>query len=490
MLPRSGFSDVQIAALGDFMLDQYILGEATRISAECPVPVVSIRGRRSSPGGAGHVAASVAGLGGRVSVLGTIGADAEGAELRELLHRAGVTRLELEIVEGATTTTKTRVLAGNSQQMIRLDDDGNPAALAASTEDLSEHITAALAVANAVVISDYNKGTITADLAEFIVHEARSRGLPCIVDSKRKELSCFRGATVLTPNIDEVSRVVGRELRDVREIETAARQLRAELGINYMLVTRSSQGAMLAGADGIQHFPAKAREVADVTGAGDTVVATLAVALASGWLMTDACELAMVAAGLAVVHTGTYVVTNDELQSAWEGRSPKISDWTEARRRMRLANTAGKRTVFTNGCFDILHAGHLSCLERARRLGDLLCVGLNSDDSVRRLKGCSRPVIPQDQRAMLLAGLSCVDLVVVFDEDTPEQLVRHLAPDVLVKGADYSDREVAGSEFVRERGGQVVLLPLVPGLSTSNVLNGIQPIGHQKSGCQIPSNHP
>jgi D-beta-D-heptose 7-phosphate kinase/D-beta-D-heptose 1-phosphate adenosyltransferase len=237
-----------------------------------------------------------------------------------------------------------------------------------------------------------------------------------------------------------------------------------------MLITRGPEGMTLATADALVQVPARTREVADVTGAGDTVVATLAAALGAGWEIAEACRLASLAAGIAVSHPGTYVVHAGELDTAWRGRSPKILSWDVARRRLAEARARGRSVVFTNGCFDILHAGHLASLEGAKRLGDLLVVGVNSDASVRGLKGDTRPVISQENRAGLLAGLACVDVVVVFDEPTPEALIRHLEPDVLTKGGDYSVDQIAGADFVLARGGRVITVPLVPGLSTTSIL--------------------
>ena len=239
-----------------------------------------------------------------------------------------------------------------------------------------------------------------------------------------------------------------------------------------MLITRGADGMTLASADGVTHFPAEVHEVADVTGAGDTVTAVLAASLGARRDIKEACRLASTAAGLAVGHRGCYVVTAAELEAVAQGRPRKVRDWASARRWLAEQRRVGRRIVFTNGCFDILHAGHLTCLEGARRLGDLLVVGLNSDSSVRGLKGESRPIINQENRALLLAGLACVDVVVIFDEPTPEALIRWLEPDVLVKGGDYRIDEIAGSDFVRTRGGQVVTVPLVPGLSTTRILAG------------------
>ncbi|HZW29541.1 MAG TPA: D-glycero-beta-D-manno-heptose 1-phosphate adenylyltransferase, partial [Isosphaeraceae bacterium] len=284
------------------------------------------------------------------------------------------------------------------------------------------------------------------------------------------DFTAYARATVVTPNLLEAERAAGRPLAGDEAIARAADQLRTELALDALLITRGPDGMTLAHAGGTTHIPAQVRDVADVTGAGDTVVAVLAACLGSGWDLADACRLANRAAGIAVSHPGTYVVHADELAMAWKGLSPKILQRPAARQRLSEARRRGRTIVFTNGCFDILHAGHLACLEGSKRLGDLLVVGLNSDASVRGLKGDSRPVITEENRASLLAGLACVDVVVLFDEPTPAALIEELEPDVLVKGGDYTPDQIAGAEFVRRRGGRVVVLPLVPGLSTTAIL--------------------
>jgi D-beta-D-heptose 7-phosphate kinase/D-beta-D-heptose 1-phosphate adenosyltransferase len=278
---------------------------------------------------------------------------------------------------------------------------------------------------------------------------------------------------VLTPNVHEAERALGRRLASTAEVSAAAMELRERLRLDWMLITRGAEGMTLAGADGVQHFSAEVRDVADVAGAGDTVVATLAAAVGSGWPMPEACRLASVAAGIAVTKPGVYVVKAGELERAWSGGSAKVVDWDTARDRIQELQQAGRKVAFTNGCFDILHAGHLHCLEKCRQMGDFLVVGLNSDLSVKLNKGAARPIIGEANRAALLAGLACVDMVVFFDELTPETLVRLLAPDVLVKGGDYAPETMAGSDFVRSRGGQVVTVPLLSGLSTTRILNSV-----------------
>ena len=457
--------------IGDLMLDRYLEGQIHRISPEAPVPVVALEGEWATPGGAGNVAASLAGLGCRVTLAGIVGRDEAGDRLRLVLEEAGVSSDSLVGRDDLRTICKTRVVAGGGrQQVLRLDQDGDPAAYRRASAELADRIVAMVAGHDVVVLSDYDKGTVTESLARRIVADCRSRNIPCVVDPKKADFSAYFGATLLAPNAHEASRALGRVLSDERALTAAAVEAREILGLDHLLITRGPEGMTLASSDGIAHFPAEVREVADVTGAGDTVTATLAAFLGGGRDVKDACRLASVAAGIAVGHRGCYVVKASELEAAFRGRSPKVRDWESTRRWSEDQRRLGRRIVFTNGCFDILHAGHLACLEQARRFGDALVVGLNSDASVRGLKGPSRPVLDQDHRAALLAGLSCVDCVVVFDEPTPEALIRLVQPDVLIKGGDYTLESIAGADFVSGRGGIVRTIPLVEGLSTTAIL--------------------
>lgn len=460
-----------VLVLGDVMLDRHLHGHVRRISPEAPVPVVALSREDRTPGGAGHVAASLAGLGCPVDLAALVGDDAEGRQLREALAAKGVRELIAPDVPGLVTVCKTRVLSDSHQQMVRLDQDGDRDRFEAAAGSLLELVLPRLGRYRAVVLADYGKGVITAEVAREVIGRCRSLGLPCVVDPKKLDFSPYAGATVVTPNLLEAEKAAGRPLPREADIERAAEEMRASLGLDAMLITRGPEGMTLAAEGAITHVPARTREVADVTGAGDTVVSVLAACLGSGWDLPDACRLAAVAAGIAVERPGTYVVRAEELDAACRGLPTKVVDRATARRRLADARKAGLRVVFTNGCFDLLHAGHLSCLEGAKGLGDLLVVGLNSDESVRGLKGEGRPINNEHDRARLLAGLACVDLVVVFAEETPADLVEALEPDVLAKGGDYAPDRIAGADFVRARGGQVVTIPLVPGLSSTSLLS-------------------
>jgi D-beta-D-heptose 7-phosphate kinase / D-beta-D-heptose 1-phosphate adenosyltransferase len=467
---RDAMFDIPVLVVGDVMLDRHVHGHVRRISPEAPVPVVSLVGEVHTPGGAGNVAATLAGLGSTVTLAGLVGPDAEGTQLREALHAKGVKLLALHEVAGLPTISKTRILSDTQQQLLRLDRDGDRAAFAAAAGGLLERVLPLVDQQAAVVLADYDKGVITPTVSRAIIDRCRQRGIPCVVDPKKIDLTPYSRATVVTPNLLEAERAAGHPLAGDQAVARAADLMRTSLELDAMLITRGPEGMTLSTPHGITHIPAQIRDVADVTGAGDTVVAVLAACLGSGWELSEACRLANVAAGIAVSHPGTYVVHADELAMAWKGLSHKVLKAESARRRLADARRRGRKVVFTNGCFDILHAGHLACLEGSKRLGDLLVVGLNSDASVRGLKGDSRPVIDQENRASLLAGLACVDVVVIFDEPTPEELIRELEPDVLVKGGDYTVDQIAGAEFVQARGGRVVTIPLVQGMSTTSIL--------------------
>jgi len=460
-----------VLVVGDVMLDRHVHGQVRRISPEAPVPVVSLIGEVQTPGGAGNVAAGLAGLGCRVTLAGLIGTDAEGEQLRQVLASKGVERLALVEHPDLTTVSKTRILSDTHQQLLRLDRDGDRNTFAALDQLLLDQVLPLIGDQSAVVLADYEKGVITPRVAREIVGRCRKLGVPCIVDPKKADFSVYAEATVVTPNLMEAERAIGRALTNDETVGRAADQLRDRLKTDAMLITRGAEGMTLSVAGDVHHVPSQTRDVADVTGAGDTVVAVLAACLGSGRPLLEACRIANAAAGIAVSHPGTYVVQAAELEAAWKGLSPKILDRTAARRRLVEARRRGRKIVFTNGCFDLLHAGHLACLEGAKRLGDLLVVGLNSDSSVQGLKGDARPVIGQSNRASLLAGLACVDVVIVFDEETPVSLIELLEPDVLVKGGDYTIDQIAGGDVVLGRGGQVVALPLVPGLSTTAILD-------------------
>ncbi len=465
------FSAASVLVAGDAMLDLYWHGPTSRISPEAPVPVVHVHGAEERAGGAANVAVNLATLGVRSTLLAFVGEDEEGAKLA---HRLDQSRVEHRLVRipGARTISKLRVLSRH-QQLLRLDfEDGFDGADAAL---LLDPLRSMLRDARALVLSDYGKGTLR-DMRACI-GAARAAGVPVFVDPKGRDFSIYRGASVITPNLAEFEAVAGRAADEADLVRRAAR-LRAELELDALLVTRGEHGMTLVRGEGdARHFPVEAREVFDVTGAGDTVIAVLAGAVAAGADHETACRIANVAAGIVVARLGTAAPTPEELSRALAGGADAhagLLDEDTAACAIAAARARGERIVLTNGCFDLLHPGHIAVLEAARAHGDRLVVALNDDESVRRLKGDGRPLCPLMHRAAVLAALSAVDWVVPFSEDTPERLIRHLAPDVLVKGGDYREEDIAGAAFVRERGGEVVIVAIVKGCSTTALVERIR----------------
>lgn len=470
----SAFEDLPVLVVGDVMLDCYIRGAVSRVSPEAPVPVVAIEREWSRPGGAGHVAASLAGLGCRVTVVGAVGADQAAMDLHEALTKAGVAAPALVALPQSRTVTKTRILANGFHQLLRFDRDPKTDEWANAADQVLANAVSCMNQCSAVVLADYNKGTLSQHVISGVVNEARRLRKPVVIDPKKRDFGFYRDATVITPNTLEVETATGSHLKSEADFAAAATELRSSLGLDAMLITRGPQGMTGADAAGAFHLPARVREVADVTGAGDTVVAVLAAAWGAGVAFRTACDWASLAAGIAVSQPGAYVVRRDELQAAAGLGSHKIVTWEAIGRESAARRERGQRVVFTNGCFDILHAGHLQSLQQARNLGDVLVVGINTDASVRAIKGPSRPVLAEGHRASLLAGLSCVDFVVLFDDETPERLIHAVVPDVLVKGGDYDPQAIVGGDFVRTRGGQVVALPLLEGFSTTGILERVK----------------
>ncbi len=463
------FSAVRVLVAGDVMLDQYWSGETCRISPEAPVPVVAVAGEELRIGGAGNVAANAAALGAQTALLAPVGPDASGRTLTRLLRRHGIENLLLT-QRGLATPKKLRVVS-QRQQLIRLDFEKRTEI---NAPVLQRKFRAALKACDVVVLSDYGKGAL-AD-PQPLIRLARQAGKPVFVDPKRTDFAPYAGATALTPNRAELEAVAGPAAA-LKDVAAHAERLCRKHRLQAMLVTLSERGMLLQQKRRSLHLKAVAREVYDVTGAGDTVAATFACAHAAGLAFEEATRLANVAAGLVVGRFGTASVTPGELAQAVHAQRQPETGIVSTRALQQLAQIAresGETLVFTNGCFDILHAGHVALLEQAARLGDRLIVAVNSDASVRRNKGPDRPVQPLKHRQQLLAGLECVDWVVSFSQTTPEKLIRDLRPDVLVKGADYKPADIAGGEAVERTGGKVVVLPLMEGQSSTELIRRIR----------------
>lgn len=459
---------------GDVMLDRYWFGPALRVSPEAPVPVVRIVDAEERPGGAGNVAVNLASLGAQTTLVGVTGSDQAGTRLEELLGEHGI-RCHFARDARAPTITKLRVLSRN-QQLIRLDFEEHPNRDVDAA--VSTRFAETVAGCGAVILSDYAKGALRQ--AEELVAGARAAGVPVFIDPKGRDFQRYRGADVLTPNQGEFEAVVGECVGDEELVERAANLCR-ELELGAVLITRSERGMTLVRAGGSSvHLSAQAREVYDVTGAGDTVIALLAGGVAAGATLEDAAALANLGAGLVVRKLGVATVTRGELRLALHQRGVGGRGMLGREQVCELAREAqarGERVVMTNGCFDILHAGHVAYLEEAKALGDRLLVAVNDDASVTRLKGQGRPINGLEDRMAVLMGLAAVDWVVPFVEETPAALIADALPDVLVKGGDYQPDEIAGAESVRANGGEVRVLEFRQGRSTTAIIQAIRERG-------------
>lgn len=467
----------RILVIGDVMCDIYLWGTVSRISPEAPVPVFESMERRPALGGAANVAANLRALGCEVSLLSVIGADVAGQEIRTLLDKQGIAAAWLVEDPARPTTEKTRLIA-HQQQMMRLDREDRSPLDHAMSHRVCEHAQALLPEVDGVICSDYGKGLCTPGVLGPIFEQARAAGRPIIVDPKARDFSLYRGATVVKPNLAEVEQASGMRLEDEADIEEAAALLCRQSQADALLVTRGKDGmSLFQPPQAPLHIPANARDVFDVTGAGDTVIAAFSMAVLSGLSFAAAALLANAAAGIVVGKVGTAVVSPVELRAALQQQesteSRKVLERDALVRVVQQQRQQGRRMVFTNGCFDLLHVGHMRYLQQARLFGDLLVVALNDDASVLRLKGEQRPLIPQAERASVLAALACVDYVTVFSEDTPLELIRLLRPEVLVKGGDYVPETVVGRDEVESYGGSVEIVPYVEGVSTTHIIDSV-----------------
>ncbi len=461
----------RVLCVGDAMIDHYVRGRVERISPEAPVPVLHIESEESRLGGAGNVLRNLHALGVETCFISVTGSDAAGRDLSRLVAELGTSEAHVIAERGRTTTVKTRYIA-ETQQLLRSDREQVAPLKDELRGEFIKLVRQAVTDHRVVIVSDYAKGVLANGLAGEIVEAARAAGATAVVDPKGTDFGIYRGASVLKPNRRELAAAIGRPIESVDEIVVAARELIAAHDFSAMLVSCGKDGMVLVErSGGVHHLPTAAREVYDVSGAGDTVVAVLGAALAAGASLFDAAQLANVAAGIVVGKVETAVVTAEELTQAIVDRDAlehtKAAPLGLALDHIGRWRRHGLTVGFTNGCFDLLHPGHVALLKQARAACDRLVVGLNSDASVRRLKGSGRPVQDAEARTAVLASLTSVDLVVVFEEDTPLALIEAIRPDLLVKGADYRPEEVVGGAFVEAYGGKVLLAGLVPGYSTT-----------------------
>ena len=475
----SRIAGLRVAVVGDVMLDEYVWGDVARISPDAPVPVVEVRRRTRAAGGAANVAMNVAAAGARAVLFGVVGSDVAGETLRGMAAAAGVDAANLAVEPGRPTTVKSRVVARN-QHVLRMDEEQRGSLPAAARARLVEAIRGALDRCDAVFVSDYAKGVVDEDLVAEVVSMARlaGRSIPVIVDPKSADFVRYRGCDGITPNQRESEIAARLPIVGEDDLREAARRLREVCGARWVLITRGEKGMALSDGPGSLHLVAtKAREVYDVTGAGDTVLAYFGLGAAAGMPLIEAATLSNIAAGIGVGRVGTTLVSSADIMASLIGSSAalrKVVNLREAIERVHRERSRGRRVVFTNGCFDLLHAGHVHLLEQAAEKGDFLVVAINSDSSVSRLKGEGRPLVGEADRLRILAALDAVDLVLVFDEDTPLEAIRALRPDVLVKGGDYTTETIGGHELVQGWGGIVETSPLVQGRSTSALITAIR----------------
>jgi D-beta-D-heptose 7-phosphate kinase/D-beta-D-heptose 1-phosphate adenosyltransferase len=466
-----------VLCIGDLMLDEFVYGDVSRISPEAPTPVIAVRRSERMIGGAGNVARNLVSLGTRCVFVGVVGDDDFGRALTEAFGDHPLIEFHLAVDAKRQTTRKVRFVSEHHSTHLLRADWEMPVPVDARSEDtLIGHVTEALPRVGAVVLSDYAKGTLTLRVVRTVIDAAKRANRPVVVDPKGRDYTIYRGATLITPNRQELSEATHRVAETDEQIAAAAAGLRETLGTQAVLVTRSEDGMTLVSADAPVHVPAYPVRVRDVSGAGDTVVAVLAAMLALNADFESAMRAANAAAAVVVGKRGTATLSVAELRSrilpaaSLAPEEKIVFDWALLDEHLAQWRRAGLRVGFTNGCFDLLHPGHIRLLAGARAACDRLVVGLNGDASVTRLKGEGRPVQPVAARAEVLAALEAVDLVVVFDEDTPAQLIARIKPSVLVKGADYAREQVVGREPVEAAGGEVILIDLVPGYSTSAIV--------------------
>ncbi len=462
-----------VLVVGDLMIDHYLWGKTERISPEAPVPVIDVQRESEVLGGAGNVVNNLVALGAKVSVASAIGDDENGKRLLNMLHSLGVATEGVVTDKERKTTKKSRVIA-SQQQVVRFDSESRQE-ISKETEDrILRAFEKMLPSLDIVLLSDYGKGVLGDALTGSIIKMARKEGVGVLVDPKGRDYSKYRGATLVTPNRKEASEATGIDICDEESLKRAGFKLKNDLNLDMAMITLSEEG-MAIFDDKMRTIPTVAKEVYDVTGAGDTVLSTLGFVLAAGGKIDEAARIANAAAAVVVGKLGSATATWDEIiayettlhESTTEHRIKSIE---ELKKSVERARSEGKRVVFTNGCFDILHLGHVKYLEKAKSFGDILIVGVNSDASVKRLKGESRPVNGEFDRAYLLAALDAVDFVTIFSEDTPYELIKALKPDILVKGGDYEGKEVVGSDIAKE----VRLVDFVEGRSTTSIIKNIK----------------
>ncbi len=468
---------VSVVVVGDVILDEYIDGEINRISPEAPVGVLDCKSETYMLGGAANVAANVVKLGCRAALIGVTGGDPAAAELKSLLKKEKIGAGHVVTSGDRPTIKKSRIIS-RRQQILRIDRENRSPIPKSVERKLIQNFKKALAKAQGAVISDYDKGMLTKKLLREAISYARKKGKPVVVDPKGDSFAKYKGADVITPNRAELEKAAGIRCVDKKSVEKAARRIIKRHSISCVLATLGADGMAMFTKKGESHFfPTVAREVFDVTGAGDTVVAVFTAALLGGMLPEEAARLSNHAGGLQVAHLGAFGISRKEMERSLAGAAgfdeSKIANLKDAAAVAESLRKQNKKVVFTNGCFDLIHFGHIQYLRKAKKLGHRLVLGLNSDSSVKRLKGSGRPLLAEHDRAHILAALDCVDIVVIFDEKTPIKLIKAIKPDILVKGGDYKIDQIVGYKEIKKWGGRALTLPYVKGNSTTGLIQKI-----------------
>ncbi len=467
----------RLLVIGDLILDEYIWGAVNRISPEAPVPILETKSENLALGGAANVANNLIALGCEVHLVGAVGKDEKGERLLSLINEQGINTEGIFRFVHRPTTSKIRIVAHN-QQVLRVDKEDNRPITEETEGKFVQHINKILPEMDCIICSDYRKGVLTEKVFKAVIHRAKNSKKRVLVDPKSSDFTLYNGATLITPNQHEVEQAVPIKIQDKNDLDRAAEYLLNLTHAEVLLITRGKNGMMLyQNKEEPVDIDTQAKEVFDVTGAGDTVVSVLGMALAVGFNYKDSAWLSNMAASIVVGKVGTAIVTLDEineyLQEEMLRTSHTILKLEELKKIVSLAKSTGKTIVFTNGCFDIIHGGHIEFLQKAKAMGDLLVVGLNSDESVRELKGEGRPIKSERERANIISALKYVDYITIFDDDTPEEVIREVRPDILVKGDDYKMDEVVGREIVEGYGARVELIPIVHGLSTTGTVEKI-----------------
>lgn len=476
---ENNFFKHKALVIGDIMLDRYLWGEVKRISAEAPIPIFRLTHNTETAGGAGNVALNLSGLGLKTSLIGLIGEDLLAEKLKNILKQHKINIQNIITSPTRPTITKTRIISGH-QQLIRIDEESLSSLIKEEIKSIQSSIQHELDQNPSVIIlSDYLKGVLSTEICEYVILEARKKNIPILIDPKGNDFSKYKNATSITPNRHELATICKTNENDFNALIEEGKKLISTLKLSFLVLTRGEEGITLIEPNKVSHMPAVTQDVFDVSGAGDTVISTLAACLASNIEISDSIHLANLAAGIVVSKVGTVPIQQRELVKAISieesiEQSAKICEFRELMDKITYWRSKNETIVFTNGCFDILHAGHITYLEKAKKQGNHLIIGLNSDNSVKKLKGETRPIVHQEDRAKILAALSCVDAVTIFDQETPLHLIQDIKPDILVKGNDYTEEQVVGSKDVKSWGGQVSLIPLLEGRSTTRIINQLK----------------